>query len=781
MSTFLLDVAASAAVWTIVQASALLAAAAMAQAALRRASAATRHLVWTMAVAGLLALPAASLLLPEWPVPIGAAAPGPNVVAAAAPAIEAPVIDAAGAPRANAGDASLPLQSPPRPSWALVLAGVYAAGVIILATLLLLHRWRVRQFAGRATPVEDAAWQRIVAESAARMHVRRPVRLLRSQDRIVPVALGTLRPSIVIPSVADAWPDDRRRAVVFHEMAHVARRDCLTQTLAMAACALYWFHPAVWWVARRLRAERELACDDRVIAAGTEAREYAAHLLEIAYTFGRDRAPALAVSMARRTQIEGRLLAALDAARNRCVPGRGARLAAAALAAALFYPLATLRPSAAADLPIVETNVEDATAQPVLQASGMEPFGKAVGTEVRTSIDDAVETPMKAARAIVRDAAASLGLVQDAGPGTWELRPSDTEGMVHLRLVERNSSSGGDVPIARIEGLTGAQLTGAGGPVTFRLRRDAGTFTFEGVVRQGVGGGTFSFTPDPNFAAGLAKRGFAQPTAAEQYELARHDVGFEFIDELTKQGYAKPPMADLVRAGQHGVSVAYLREMGELGYRLGSLPPLIELRDHGVTPRYVRALAELGFKGLSAEEIRKARDHGVSPEFARAMRDAGYGSHPMADLIRARDHGVSPEFVRELGDAGHRKLALDQLIRVRDHGVSPEYVRELAKLGHTLTIDELIRARDHGVGLDFVREMAALGYTGLPMDALVRLRDHGVSPRFVRELQALGYEKLPFEDLVTLRDHGLTPERIRSANARAGTRLPVDVLKSLAR
>ena len=99
--------------------------------------------------------------------------------------------------------------------------------------------------------------------------------------------------------------------------------------LAAAACAVYWFHPAAWWIARRLRIERELACDDRVIAAGTEARDYAGHLLEIAYSLGGHRAPALAVSMARRHQLEGRLLAALDAARNRTSPALRVRAAAA--------------------------------------------------------------------------------------------------------------------------------------------------------------------------------------------------------------------------------------------------------------------------------------------------------------------------------------------------------------------------------------------------------------------------------------------------------------------
>ena len=105
-------------------------------------------------------------------------------------------------------------------------------------------------------------------------------------------------------------------------------------------CAVYWPHPAVWWVARRLRVERELACDDRVLRAGTEARDYAGHLLEIAYDLGGFRAPSLAVSMARPGQLEGRMLAVLDAARNRAMPGRRARLVGTVAAAATLLPLA---------------------------------------------------------------------------------------------------------------------------------------------------------------------------------------------------------------------------------------------------------------------------------------------------------------------------------------------------------------------------------------------------------------------------------------------------------
>ena len=111
----------------------------------------------------------------------------------------------------------------------------------------------------------------------------------------------------------------------------------------------------------------------------------------------------------------------------------------------------------------------------------------------------------------------------------------------------------------------------------FKVRRDAGTFTFEGVIRSGVGAGTFTFDADPAFPGELVKRGFARPTRDQQYAMARHDVGYAFIDELTRQGYSKSDTAELVRAGQHGVQTTYLR--GASGYFVvvdGTRPETLE-------------------------------------------------------------------------------------------------------------------------------------------------------------------------------------------------------------
>jgi beta-lactamase regulating signal transducer with metallopeptidase domain len=765
MNAFLVDSAVSTGLWIVLKASVLLGVAAIVQAALyRRASAATRHHIWTLAVLGVLLLPVMSFVLPRWAVVIPAA-PAADVTpfdGRSSPVVETsspvPMTAAVEVPSAPAGAAAFP--------WPVAFVAMYAAGAFGMFLHLMVQQWKVRQFARSATELRDVAWTDMLVSCAASMGVSRSIRLLRSRGQTVPVSFGTRRPSIVVPALADEWADDRRRAVILHEVAHVARYDCLTQLLASVACAMYWFHPAAWWVARRLRVERELACDDRVIAAGTQAREYAGHLLEIAYSLGHRGAPALAVSMAGPRQLEGRMLAALDEQRDRRVPAFGFRCASAVVAAIVLFPLTVATPTAATSAAAAVERVPPALGAPAQQRT--EPQLQAT----EWSSNETVKRVIRAAKEVIER-------VQDDVPGTWEIRATSTEGTVRLRLAEVNSSSDSTIALAQLEGLTAARLAGDG-PIQFRLRRDAGTFTFDGVLRRGVGAGTFSFAADPNFPAELAKRGFARPTAREQYQLARHDIGYAFVDELNTQRYEKPQTSDLVRAGQHGVQLTYLREMGALGYRLGTLQPLIELRDHGVTPAYVRELAELGYKELPADELRRARDHGVTPEYVKSMRDGGYGSLPMTALINARDHGVTPEFVRGLADAGHSKLPLEQLIQIRDHGVTPEYVREMRQLGQALPLEELVRARDHGVTTEFVREMATLGYANLSMASLIRTRDHGVTPEYARELKALGYDNIALDDLVTLRDHGLTADRIRAANARAGSRLPVDLLKSFA-
>ena len=112
----------------------------------------------------------------------------------------------------------------------------------------------------------------------------------------------------------------------------------------------------------------------------------------------------------------------------------------------------------------------------------------------------------------------------------------------------------------------------SGTNVQFQLKRDAGTFNFEGWFKGGNGSGHFTFSPSSSFASELARLGFGRPTDEQLLSLATPgDTGFAFINELKAQGYDTTTVEQLVRMSNHGVRLEYLQGLKSLGY---SVKPL---------------------------------------------------------------------------------------------------------------------------------------------------------------------------------------------------------------
>lgn len=334
------------ALWLAARATLVLLLAGIAAFALRRASAAARHLVWALALGSLLVLPAATLLVPDWELPFVRLV---SVEGAAGPT-SAPGGGAAGA------------------GWGTIVLAAWAAGALLVLARHAVALVGVQLMSHQARRVTDGEWMERMRGAARELGLRERVRLLRAGGAAMPMTWGILRPAVLVPADADGWSPERLRVVLLHELAHVARRDCLWQTLASLCCAAYWFHPGVWWAARRMRVEREQACDDRVLRAGTRASEYAGHLLEVARASrARPLTAAAAVAMARRSQLEGRVIAVLDAARERgAVPGRAALVAGGVAAVALF-PIAAAAPGEAPPPSRDAVAMQAASARPPLQ------------------------------------------------------------------------------------------------------------------------------------------------------------------------------------------------------------------------------------------------------------------------------------------------------------------------------------------------------------------------------------------------------------------------------
>jgi len=350
---------------TLLKGTALLLAAAMVAAILRRASASLRHLVWGTVIATLLVLPLVSAVVP-WRVAVVTLAPAAapsnaptNAINSREPSLarETPMTGsapAAAVPRADESQSALPqrrwLQRLTPASWLALFLGLWALGALYLLGRLAVGALVLARVVRRGTPLDAPEWRRPLLEAADRLALERLPRLVMSDRLPMPFACGLWHPAIVLPSGAAEWDDRRRRTVLFHELAHLTRYDLIANTLGQVTCALYWFHPLVWMAVRKLRIESERACDDLVLGVGTRPSEYADHLLQIVCRAARSRTPAVALPMAQRHEFEGRMLAILErAARREPASGRHAAVLGA-LALALVIPLAALVPSRRADV-----------------------------------------------------------------------------------------------------------------------------------------------------------------------------------------------------------------------------------------------------------------------------------------------------------------------------------------------------------------------------------------------------------------------------------------------
>jgi beta-lactamase regulating signal transducer with metallopeptidase domain len=139
-----------------------------------------------------------------------------------------------------------------------------------------------------------------------------------SRQSEVPLTIGCRRLKILLPADCTHWTVAKRRIVLIHELSHVARHDVFWQVVARLACTLYWFHPLARLADRRLRIERELACDDAVLRFGGRPDQYAAVLLDVAAAVCRRRpSSAAAAAMARRNSVEQRIRAILQPGSSR--------------------------------------------------------------------------------------------------------------------------------------------------------------------------------------------------------------------------------------------------------------------------------------------------------------------------------------------------------------------------------------------------------------------------------------------------------------------------------
>jgi beta-lactamase regulating signal transducer with metallopeptidase domain len=142
---------------------------------------------------------------------------------------------------------------------------VWIAGVAAFATRLIWGSRQVAKLQRKGNPAESAVTG-AVKRLASRMKIDRPVRVVMSSLTGTPTVAGWLKPIILLPAATlTGLTPEQLEAVLAHELAHIRRHDYLVNLLQALVETLFFYHPAVWWISSRIRAEREFCCDDMAV------------------------------------------------------------------------------------------------------------------------------------------------------------------------------------------------------------------------------------------------------------------------------------------------------------------------------------------------------------------------------------------------------------------------------------------------------------------------------------------------------------------------------------
>lgn len=284
-------------------------------------------------------------------------------------------------------------------SWAVVIFAVWAAIALVASIRMVLGLWRVRSLRGNARILREV--DPVIRPTLDECKGIRSVEICTSSEVRVPTAIGFFHPAILIPDWAVAeLTSEELRVVVLHEFEHLRRRDDWTNLLQKIVRAVFFFHPAVLWIERRLSLEREMACDDAVLAATENPHAYARCLVSLAERSFVRRSIAMAqaaISRAKDTSL--RLAHILDLDRPRATRVFGPAVAAvAAFAGVCFLAVPNAPRLVAFQDPVAGTSADVASSLPAPVAPQV-PASMVISASTHLDLSKAAPQKVKVASA----------------------------------------------------------------------------------------------------------------------------------------------------------------------------------------------------------------------------------------------------------------------------------------------------------------------------------------------------------------------------------------------
>jgi beta-lactamase regulating signal transducer with metallopeptidase domain len=487
------------------------------------------------------------------------------------------------------------------------LVGVVAFSLRFVGGFFFIEHQRRKRFA----VVSDSVLE-ICFTLQDRLGIDRAIQYCQCARLQSPAVLGWFRPIVLLPiSALTGLSPEQLQSVIAHELAHIKRLDAFVNVFQICVETLLFYHPAVWWLNQRIRAEREHCCDDIAVSVCGNPVEYARALTLMEQWRG---APALAMAATR-----GPL-------------------------SARIYRVLGLRPAA--------TGIRSAgiIASVLCLTTALLAGNAFLGVAHPHASIHAV------AHTVVRGVAFHM---QAAAPTTPAPKPSPALRHEQAEPAVSNGSYVDGMKSAGLSNLTADQL------IALKIQ-DVTPEYVHGMNQLGLHPSVDDLIAlrvqgvTPEYVQNLRAQGM---NADESHIIALKIQGVtpEYLHELNDAGL-HPDLDQLIALKIQGVTPEYIRGLKAAGFSADA-DHAIGMKIQDVTPEYVRDIRALGLQPTT-DQIISMKVQAVTPEFIKALQTAGF-KVDVNDIISAKVQDVTPEFIERARKHGFQNLTLEKLIELR--------------------------------------------------------------------------------------------------------------------
>jgi beta-lactamase regulating signal transducer with metallopeptidase domain len=497
-------------------------------------------------------------------------------------------------------------------------------------------------------------------EMQDRLSITRAIRYCESLHLDAPAVVGWFRPVVLLPlNVLTGLTELQLRAVIAHELAHIRRLDAFFNLFQVAAETLLFYHPAVWWLSKRIRAERENCCDDVALSVCGNPAEYARALAlmeewRVAPSF------AMAANRGPLASRVARLLGITEkgsSLRNAGVAFGVFCLAAALLAGNALFGL--VRTASAHSFPAQQSS---ANRDGVIVITAPRPTPQPHPSPNSSSSSTSTSTQTGA-----------QSRAQDTAPAAKSQSYIDgmkAEGFENL--------SADDLIAMKIQGITPQYI--------HEIRAEGLKPSADELVGMKVQGIT------PEYIRGIRAMNL-NVDVDSLIGMKVQGITPEYVQEMRKLGF-QPDGDQLIGMKVQGITPTYVEEMRKLGFKLDT-DQLIGMKVQGITPEYIHQLNELNIHP-DADDLIGMKVQGINADYVRSIRATGL--NPDKDeWIALKVQGVTEDYIKGLQAAGF-KPDVDEIVGAKVQGITPQFIELARSHGFkNLDLDKLIQLKHAGV------------------------------------------------------------------------------------